>query len=118
LSAVGDGGFWLLRERGSWQPVDWREVAIPLLVQAAVIGATWWLWFWLLERMTLAAFGMRAVAVWAAVLIFALANSSLRDSRTGWRMEVALAIAVGAIVVALRARVSEEQPVALGLGAI
>jgi hypothetical protein len=112
LSASGDGGFWLLSERHFWQPVDWREVAIPLFVQSAVIGGTWCLWFWLLERMTLAAFGMRAIAVWAAVLIFTLANSSLLN----WRMDLALAIALAAIVVGLRARVAEEQPTALGLG--
>jgi drug/metabolite transporter (DMT)-like permease len=117
LSALGEGGFWLLSERRSWQPVEWGEVVAPLLLQAGVVAASWWLWFWLLERMTLAAFGMRAVAVWAAVLIFALANSDLLDWRLDWRMYVALAISVGAIVVALRARVSEEQPVALGLNA-
>jgi hypothetical protein len=33
-----------------------------------------------------------------------------------WRIDVALAIAVAAIVVALRARVADEQPLALGLG--
>jgi hypothetical protein len=32
-----------------------------------------------------------------------------------WRMDVAVAIAVAAIVVALRARTAEEQPTALGL---
>jgi hypothetical protein len=117
LSALGEGGFWLLSERSFWQPVDWREVVIPLAVQAAVIAATWWLWFWLLKRMTLAAFGMRALAAWAAVLMLALANSDLPDWRMGWRMDAALVIAVSAIVVALRARVTEEQPVALGLGA-
>ena len=35
---------------------------------------------------------------------------------TQWRVDLALAIAVGAIVVALRARVADEQPLALGLG--
>lgn len=116
LSSLGDGGFWLLSERRSWQPVDWREVAIPLFIQAAVAAAASCMWFWLLERMTLAAFSMGAAAAWAAVLIFALANSSLLDWRMGWRVDVALAIAAAAIVVALRARIEDEQPVALDLG--
>ena len=38
------------------------------------------------------------------------------DGFQNWRADVALAIAVGAIVVALRARVVDEQPMALGLG--
>ena len=96
----------------SWQPVDWRELAIPLLIQAAVIACLWTLWFWLLERMTLAAFGMRALAMWTASIIpgFVLAGF------LNWRIDLALAIAVGAVVIALRARVVDEQPTALGLG--
>jgi len=112
LSALGEGGLWLLYERRLWQPVDWREVGVPLLIQAAVAGATCCLWFWLLQRMSLAVFGMRSVAVWAATLIFVLANSSLLD----WRMDAALAIALGSVAVALRARIEDEQLVALDLG--
>jgi len=99
-------------ERGAWQPIEWREMAIQLLVQAAVTACLWSLWFWLLERMPLAAFGMRALAVWAASIIPGFMLLGFMN----WRVDVALAIAVAALVVALRARVADEQPTALGLG--
>ena len=84
---------------------------LPVLCDAATLAATWWLWFWLLQRMTLAAFGMRALAAWASALLPGFAIFGFRQ----WRIDAALAIAVAAIVVALRARVAEEQPMALGL---
>jgi hypothetical protein len=112
LSALGSAGFLLLLERSAWQQPEWREMVVPMLVQAAVIGATWVLWFWLLERMTLAAFGMRALATWTA----SIAPGFVLLGFMSWRIDVALSISVGAIVVALRARVADEQPVALGLG--
>jgi hypothetical protein len=62
---------------------------------------------------TLGAFGMRALAAWLAAVIPGLAAFGFRD----WRADAAVVIALGAVVVALRARVAEEQPVALGLGA-
>jgi hypothetical protein len=111
LSALGSAGQSLLFERSAWPAAEWRGLAIPLLVQAILVACLWSLWFWLLERMTLSAFGMRALATWTASILpgFVLLGF-LR-----WRVDVALAIAVAAIVIALRARVGEEQPTALGL---
>ena len=111
LSALGDAGLSLLYERSAWQPVDWTGVPVPLLMEAAVIACSCWLWFWLLERMTLAAFSMRPLAVWTAGLIPGFVMFGFLQ----WREDTALAIALAAIAVALRARVAEEQPTALGL---
>jgi hypothetical protein len=82
------------------------------MVEVSVSAGLWWLWFWLLERMTLAAFSMGSLATWTA---FVLPGFVLFGFMS-WRVDVALALAAAAIVVALRARVAEEQPVALGLG--
>jgi hypothetical protein len=111
LSGLGDAGFSLLFERSAWQPVDWRSALLPLLVEAMVVVASCWLWFWLLQRMALAAFSMHPLAVWAAAMLQGFAYAGFMQ----WRIDTALAMAVGAIVVALRAKVAEEQPVALGL---
>jgi hypothetical protein len=112
LNCLGDTVFALLYERPSWQPLDGQALVVPVLCDAAILAATWWLWFWLLERMTLAAFGMRAMAAWAASVVPGLAILGFRE----WRADAALGITVAALVVALRARVAEEQPMALGLG--
>jgi hypothetical protein len=111
LSAAGDGVFSLLYERTSWQPVDWHSITVPLLLEAGVIACSCWLWFWLLQRMTLAAFGMRTLAAWVASIAPGFAVMGFAQ----WRIDAAFAIALAAIVIALRARLSEEQPVALGL---
>jgi hypothetical protein len=111
LNALGSAGFSLLYERSAWQPVDWGGVRVPLLMEAAVVACSCWLWFWLLERMALAAFSMRALAVWTAALIPGFVMFGFLQ----WRQDAALAIALAAIAVALRARVAEEQPTALGL---
>lgn len=112
LSAAGDAAFSLLYERSSWQPVDWHSIAVPLVLEAAVVACSCCLWFWLLQRMTLAAFGMHTLAAWVA----SVAPGFVLMGFTQWRIDAAFAIALAAIVIALRARVSEEQPVALGLG--
>jgi len=111
LNALGSAGFSLLYERSAWQPVDWSGVLAPLLMEAAVVACSCWLWFWLLQRMTLAGFSMRALAAWVAGLIPGFVMFGFLQ----WREDAALAIALAAIVVALRARVAEEQPTALGL---
>ena len=91
-------------DRSSWQPLAWREVALPLVVQSAVIACSWCLWFWLLQRISLGAFGMRALATWIASIIpgFALLGF------LSWRVDLALAVAVAAIAVSLRAPRGEE----------
>jgi drug/metabolite transporter (DMT)-like permease len=92
-------------------PLGWRDAMLPLLLSALVSAASWWLWFWLLERMTLAAFGMRALAAWLASLLPGL----LMFGFLSWRVDAAAAIGMAALVVALRARTADEQPLALGL---
>lgn len=111
LSAFGEAGFAAVFERAWRQPVGAREILVPLLVEAAVTAASCWLWFWLLQRMTLAAFAMRALATWAATVLPGFVLFGLRS----WRINAALAMALGALVVALRARTAEELPLALGL---
>ena len=114
LCALGNCGLWLFFERNSWEMWEWSGAAVAaLLIQTALAAGIWWLWFWLLQRMTLAAFGMRPLAGWTATMIPGL----LAFGFMSWRLDVALAISTAAIVVALGARVAEEQPVALGLGA-
>jgi hypothetical protein len=113
LSALRDAGFGLLSRQGAWTPMDWRAAAVPLLVEVMVSAGVWWLWFWLLERMALGAFSMGTLAAWTAFLLPGFVTLGFMN----WRVDAALAIAVTAIVVALRARVAEEQPVALGLSA-
>lgn len=111
LSALRDAGSGLLSGHGPWTPVEWRVIAAPLLVEVLVSACLWWLWFWLLERMTLAAFSMGSLAAWTAstlagTVLFGFMN---------WRIDVALIISVAALVVALQARIADEQPMALGL---
>jgi hypothetical protein len=91
--------------------LDSHEVWAPLLVEAAVVACSCWLWFWLLQRMTLAAFSMRPLAAWTAAMIPGFVYAGFLE----WRIDAALVIALVAIVVALRARATEEQSVALGL---
>jgi hypothetical protein len=112
LSALGDGFFALVYERTKWQPLDWHGLLAPLLCEAAMLAVSWWLWFFLLQRVTLAAFGMRALAAWVASVIAGIGLAGFVQ----WRVDAALMLAVGAVVVALRARVADEQPTALGLG--
>lgn len=112
LSAGGNAAFAISLQRGAWQPLDWASAWAPVLLQTAVMACVWLLWFWLLQRMALAAFCTRALAAWAA----AVTPGFVMGGFTQWRVDLALAIAVGAIVVALRARVADEQPLALGLG--
>jgi hypothetical protein len=112
LSGLGNACFAWLYERGSWQPLDWRGLIVPLLCEASLLVVVWCLWFWLLQQITLGAFGMRALAAWAATAVPAFATAGLLQ----WRVDAAFGIAVVAIAIALRARLADEQPTALGLG--
>jgi hypothetical protein len=111
LSALRDAGFGLLSRQGSWTPADWREIAVPPLVEVVVSACLWSLWFWLLERMTLAAFSMGSLAMWTASML----PGFVRFGFISWRIDLALVISVSAIVVSLRARIADEQPMVLGL---
>jgi uncharacterized protein YijF (DUF1287 family) len=54
---------------------------------------------------------MHPFAVWTATLTFALYFGDILN----WRLDAALTISLGVVIVALRARISDEQVVVLGL---
>lgn len=112
LDAVLKFGSWRLTNMSILQDFNWRDAWPALAVQVVVVGCTSCLWFWLLQRMRLAAFSMGALAMWTATILPGFVLFGFMN----WRLDVALAIAVSAVVVALRARVADEQPTALGLG--
>jgi hypothetical protein len=111
LSGMGNVGCAWLNERGSWRPLDLHALVWPVLAEAVLLAVVWCLWFWLLQRITLGAFGMRALAAWAATALPAFVTVGFSE----WRVDAAFAIAVAAVATALRARVTDEQPTALGL---
>lgn len=111
LNAVGAVAAMPLTSGTQYYAPDWHAAFLPLLCIALLQAALWWLWFWLLRRMTLAAFGMRPLAAWAASIVPGFVLVSL----TSWRIDAAFVIAVAALVIALRARPGDEQPLALGL---
>ena len=111
LNALGAAALMLLTAGESFQAPYWRQALLPLLCAALLHAALWWLWFWLLQRMTLAAFGMRPLAMWVA----SVAPGVFLYGFSSWRVDVALPIALSALLVALRARAADEQPLALGL---
>jgi len=112
LSAVCNAVFALLFEREVWPSLEWRQMIAPLALQAVVVACSWVLWFWLLQRITLGAFGMRALGAWIVSVVPGFAVFGFRE----WRADVAVVVALIAVVVSLRAAPAEEQPVALGLG--
>ncbi len=111
MSALVSAVSSLFVERAVWQPMNWRDAAMPVLVQAGLVAASCWLWFYLLVRMRLTGFVMHPLAVWVAGIVWELMGVRF----AAWRMDVAAVIAVGAIVVGVRARIADEQPTALGL---
>jgi hypothetical protein len=113
LSALWNAGLAVWFERSGAQPFVWRDMALPLVIQAGVVACSWCLWFWLLQRISLGAFGMRALATWTASILPGLVLFGFLN----WRVDLAVAIAVVAIAVSLRAPRREEQPVTLGLSA-
>ncbi|MDP9051457.1 MAG: hypothetical protein M3O31_12190 [Acidobacteriota bacterium] len=112
LSAGVSGVSAVVSERGAWQPVDWRDAALPILFQVLLAAGSYWLWFYLLVRMPLTGFSLHPLAIWIASTLVGLFFVFFMTLR----LDLAVAIAVGAVVVALRAQVADEQPTALGLG--
>jgi len=112
LNAISSLILSFLFERSSANAYLWNALALPMLFKVAVLVATTWLWFWLLKHMTLAAFSMNVLAMWTSAILssFVFATGFFL-----WRVDFAIMIAVTSLVVALRASVEEEQPVALGL---
>ena len=109
LSATLNGTISLVAERPQWQPVDWRSAAISLaygIIVAVVAGV---LWYWLLQRMELAAFTMQTLAVSLSGLLLQFVLFGFLS----WRLDLALALGGGALVVALRALPEDDEPVLL-----
>ena len=109
LRAAGDALFSVTLERTSLHDVVARDALELLCLYAALTAAGMFLWFWLLKHMPLSAFALHPIAVWTAsilggLVVFGLAN---------WRMDAALAVNLAALWFGLRARVSDEQPIAL-----
>lgn len=101
----------LLTQKTDLQPIDWRNALIPLLVQSVATASAMLLWFWLLTRMTTAAFTLHPLATWVASTATAIALFGLAN----WREDAALIIALAALVAGLRARASGEHPITLEL---
>ncbi|HEY4382041.1 MAG TPA: hypothetical protein VGN01_16960 [Acidobacteriaceae bacterium] len=112
LSTIGNAVFAVLFERELWRGLEWRQLAAPLVLQTVVLACSWVLWFWLLQRLSLGAFGMRPLAAWLAAVIPGFAVFGFLE----WRADVAVVVGVSALAISLRAVPAEEQPVALGLG--
>ena len=93
------------------QDLVWAEVWRPLALAVVTTGAAGVLWFWLLQHLELAAFSIHPVALWTVGLLW---QAALFGFFT-WRSGAALALGLGAIVVALRARLEDDDPVRLGL---
>lgn len=111
LRAAMDTLFSLIIERTSLHDVVWRDALELLCLYAALTAAAMFLWFWLLKHLPVSAFALHPIAVWTAsifggVVVFGFAN---------WRADSAALINLAALWFGLRARVSDEQPVALEL---
>jgi len=109
LSAVGYTFSASFQSPHSFSLAGWA--ALPLLSEVAVFVASWCLWFWLLQRLTLGAFAMRTLATCTAALLPGFFIYGFRQ----WRVDAALAIAFLCLFVAVRAHPAEEQPMSLGL---
>lgn len=111
LSAFGYAVFALIYERDSWRASDVHVSWITVLPEIAVLIVSWCLWFWLLQKLSLAAFSMRMLANCAAALLPGFLSFGVGQ----WRMDVSFVISCIAVAVALRATPAEEQLQSLGL---
>ncbi len=111
LGATSSAVLAFISERPYWHPIDRHGLLyiLPLVLLATAAGTC--LWFWLLTHMALPAFSMNTLALWIAATL----GSAVLYGFLTWRVDFAIMIAVTALIVALRARVSDEQPLALGI---
>ncbi len=79
---------------------------LPAAVGAGISGV---LWFWLLQHIDLSAFSLQFLVQWLA----AGAVQFLLFGFLSWRLDLALLVGVGAVLVALTARPEDEEPLAL-----
>ncbi len=112
LSATLNGAMSLFAERPQWQPVDWRSAGMSLIYGIIVAGVAGVLWYWLLQRMELAAFTMQTLAVSLSGVVLQFVVFGFLS----WRVDLAMALGSGALVVALRASLEDDEPVLLHVG--
>lgn len=93
------------------QAIAWPMVRKALPVAVLDRGVATICWYWLLERMELAAFSMQALLMMLSWMLIGLIPFGLLS----WRSDVALVLMGGAVWVALRARPEDEEPVRLGV---
>jgi drug/metabolite transporter (DMT)-like permease len=108
---ASSAALFLLFERPQWRSFLWGQVAAPWLLEFSIYLICTYLWFWLLQHLSLPAFCMNPLALWTATLVLTFVLFGLFN----WRVDLALVIAAAAITVPLRARTADEQPVVLGL---
>lgn len=111
LSSVGYILYALLYQHDRLHVAELGLTWATLLPEIATLAVAWVLWFWLLCRLSLAAFSMRMLASYAATLLFGFFYFGLAQ----WRMDAAFVISCTAVIVALRATPAGEQPLSLGL---
>ena len=93
------------------QGVSWAEMWVPMGGAVLLAGAAAVLWFSLLQRMELAAFSMQQVVLLTGGLLVQFVLFGFLS----WRLDVAVALCVGAIWTAMEARAEDEEPVRLGV---
>ncbi len=89
----------------------WFAAWMPLAEAVSLTGAAAVLWFFLLQRMELAAFSMQQVVILTGGLLVQFVLFGFLS----WRVDLAVALCVGAIWTALQARAEDEEPVRLGV---
>lgn len=111
FSAFGYAVFALIYERDGWHASNTHIFWVTLLPEIAVLIVSWCLWFWLLQKLSLAAFSMRMLANCAAALLPGFLSFGIGQ----WRLDASFVISCIAVGVALRATPAEEQAQSLGL---
>ena len=111
LSALGYAVFAFIYERDRWHAPNTHISWVTLLPEIAVLIASWCLWFWLLQKLSLAAFSMRMLANCAAALLPGFLSFGVGQ----WRIDASFVISCIAVAVAFQATPAEEQAQSLGL---
>jgi hypothetical protein len=101
----------IVLERTSLAAVNWHQALLALTLDALLTAVAVAIWFWLLGHMPLPAFALHPLAIWSAsvlagIVLFGWSN---------WRMDLAVSVDIVALIVGLRARVSDQEPVSLDL---
>ena len=111
ISAVVQGIAGVLIPVSDVSAPDWAKIWLQLAVTTIAVGAGAVLWFFLLQRLELAAFSMQPLAVFTATTLV----SSIYLDFLNWRVDLALLLGLGAMATALRARLEDDEPLRLGV---